>query len=210
MLNKDAVPSQFPWTHQPSSSSSGRAARSKERASKRQRLSDDADRQQLQSIGLDISLHNIAAAVEIYADSEVLSDPGCRDEGCQTDLLAAPILNSADTQTPETFNFLSVERFANDESALQFYTGLENYEIFQRILICLGPAAYRLNYLHGRTPNLDVSNQLFLTLIECRLYKVNFELSRIFGTSETEVYEIFITCIKFMSLQWHELNIWPD
>ena len=31
-----------------------------------------------------------------------------------------------------------------------------------------------------------------------------------FKTSESEVYNVFITWIKFMALQWREINIWPE
>ena len=31
-----------------------------------------------------------------------------------------------------------------------------------------------------------------------------------FNVSETEVYIIFVTWVKFMSLQWREVNLWPN
>ena len=57
---------------------------------------------------------------------------------------------------------------------------------------------------------LPVPNHFFLTLIKLRTYKTNFKLSRLFGISEAEVHIVFVTWVKFMSLQWHELNLWPS
>ena len=73
----------------------------------------------------------------------------------------------------------------------------------------LSPAAYHLNYLYGN-PSIDVKYQLFLALMKYRMYKTNTELSRMFKITETEVYSIFITLIRFMSLQWKELDSWPE
>jgi hypothetical protein len=48
-----------------------------------------------------------------------------------------------------------------------------------------------------------------MTLVKLRTYKMNFELSRLFNISEAEVYIVFVTWVKFMSLQWQEINMWP-
>jgi len=56
---------------------------------------------------------------------------------------------------------------------------------------------------------LSVPNH-FLTLIKLRTYTTNFELSCLFGISEAEVYIVFVTWDKFMSLQWQKLNLWPS
>ena len=108
-----------------------------------------------------------------------------------------------------SFSKVSIDDFVNDQKAIQFYTGLIDYLTFVDVLASLGPAAYKLNYLHAY-PTISVPDQLFLTIIKCRTYKTNFELSRMFAVSETEVYNIFVTWIKFMSLQWREICIWPD
>ena len=59
-------------------------------------------------------------------------------------------------------------------------------------------------------PKLDARDQFFLTLIKVQQYKCNFELSRIFGICESDVYRIFVTWIRFMSLQWREIDLWPS
>ena len=58
---------------------------------------------------------------------------------------------------------------------------------------------------------LSVPNQFFfLTLIKLRTYTTNFELRRLFGISEAEVYIVFVIWVKFMSPQWQKLNLWPS
>ena len=51
-------------------------------------------------------------------------------------------------------------------------------------LASLGPAAYHLNYLWGN-PSINVTDQIFLALMKCRMYKTNVELSRMFRSSDT-------------------------
>ena len=53
-------------------------------------------------------------------------------------------------------------------------------------------------------------DQLFLTLVKCRRYTSNFDLSRMFRVSESEVCSISATWIRFMRLQWSEVNVWPS
>jgi len=103
----------------------------------------------------------------------------------------------------------TISEFRNEPVAVQFYMGLENYELFCNILASLGPSAFELNYLYGN-PTLTVEDHLFITLMKLRTYKTNFELSLMFKISESEVYNVFITWIKFMALQWREINIWPE
>jgi len=47
-----------------------------------------------------------------------------------------------------------------------------------------------------------------MVMIKLRQHKTNFELSRLFGISESDVYSVFCTWVRFMALQWQELNIW--
>jgi len=92
---------------------------------------------------------------------------------------------------------------------MQFYTGLDNVDMFTGVLASLGPAAHKLKYLYA-TRTLEVRNQLLLTLIKLRLYITNFQLGRMFEVKQFEVYNIFVTWVKFMSKQWRKINIWPE
>ena len=109
-------------------------------------------------------------------------------------------LNNAHTQTvdPVALPGMSIDDFTYDP---EFYTGLDSYLTFYDVLASLGPGAYHLTYFNGRTPTIKVQDQLFLTLMKCCTYKTNYELIRIFKISEPDVYSIFVTWIKFISLQ---------
>ena len=48
----------------------------------------------------------------------------------------------------------------------------------------------------------------FLVLVKLRRHTSNFELSRCFNVTESDVYNIFCTWIRFMALQWREIDIW--
>ncbi|KAK2140051.1 hypothetical protein LSH36_1501g00005 [Paralvinella palmiformis] len=77
---------------------------------------------------------------------------------------------------------------------MQFYTGLDNVDMFTGVLASLEPAAYKLQKLYA-TSTLDVRNQLLLTLIKHRLYITNFQLGRMFEVTQLEVYDIFVKFI---------------
>ena len=201
----------------PSSSSCERSHRTKQRALKRIKLdltskfALNTDEVPTSNVIVDDEIvHAVAAEVEICSCDTATVDLPSKEISMQTDSVTAVQTHDTTTQTSSSSNLLSVDRFISDDTAFHFYTGLHNYDIFRCVLRSLGPAAYQLQYLYGRNPTLDIQNLLFLTLIKCRLYKTNFELSTLFGVSVTDVYAIFVTWIKFMSLQWRELNMWPD
>ena len=100
--------------------------------------------------------------------------------------------------------------FANDDAAMHFYTGLENYVKVCFVLSTLGAAQHNLNYMYGSISNISVKDQFFLVLMKLRRYLTNFELSRMFSITEADVYNIFCTWVRFMALQWGELDIWPS
>ncbi|ELT98802.1 hypothetical protein CAPTEDRAFT_101032 [Capitella teleta] len=85
------------------------------------------------------------------------------------------------------------------------YTGLESCLAFYTVLQSLGPAATCLTFLYG-SPELDAANQFFLTLIKLRTYKTNKEIALLFRIKEPEVYNIFVTWVRFMSLQWQMVD----
>lgn len=119
----------------------------------------------------------------------------------QTD---SPSLMTSQTQTsrevPTQLLRISIDQLKYDPEGVKLYIRLEDYNTFVDVLDSLCPAAYHLNYCYGN-PSINVKDQLFLALMK---------LSRMFKISETEVYSIFITWIRFTSLQWKELNIWPE
>ena len=63
--------------------------------------------------------------------------------------------------------------------------------------------------MYGSTPsNISVENMFFLVLIKLRRHVTNFEISLMFDLAESDVYSIFCTWVRFMSLQWREIALW--
>lgn len=120
------------------------------------------------------------------------------------------VMEDKSTQTkPPTIQHFAAADYKTDERAMQFYTGLESYSVFMDVFISLGPAVSQLTYIYS-IPSIKAEDQLFLTLVKLRTYKTNYELSLLFKIPELEVYSAFVTWIRFMSLQWREINIWPE
>ena len=211
ILKKNAVPSQFLWT-----STSPYAAARTQRLARRTATktmpssyssNDPADNDD-ECIVDTMESDAVGGFVEV-ADVEDCDNDHRVDVGIQTDVQLMDT-QCTGTQTCEQFSVFSLVKFKYDNDGMQYYTGLDSYVVFMAVLASLGPAAYKLQYLYGRKPQLDIADQLFLTLVKLRTYKPNFELSRLFCITETDVYVTFVTWIRFMSLQWREINLWPD
>jgi len=210
-LKSGAVPSQFSWMKAPSKVACARKARLQLRSA---RISAAVVNLMPVAEEEETFIVSVSDDEQTVATVEIDSNNVCGqvDVGIQTDneqSLLKPAVVSSDTQTDIGNCVLSIDNFVVDERGLQFYTGLDNHTTFLTVLSSLGPAAYHLNYLYDKNPSLSVPNQLFLTLVKLRTYKTNFELSRLFNISEAEVYIVFVTWIKFMGLQWREINVWP-
>jgi len=109
----------------------------------------------------------------------------------------------------KTSSSMTHSNFKNDDKGIHFYTGLETYQKFLFVLHTLGIAAFQLNYVYGAVHQLDVFDQFFLIMMKLRRHTANFELSRLFCTTQHEVYNIVFTWIRFMALQWQQISIWP-
>ena len=106
---------------------------------------------------------------------------------------------------------MSISNFIDDPAGIHDFTGLENYSRFQFTLATLGPAAHQLNYMYGNSPDrLSTEDLYFIVLIKLRKHYTNFELSRMFNVTEADVYNIFCTWVRFLSLQWREVSLWPN
>ncbi len=134
----------------------------------------------------------------------------------QSTQTANPTSSNSYTQTLDNLLVgsykMSIEDYKHDEPGVKYFTGLDCYQTFCDVLASLGPAAYELNYLYNIKPKLSVKDQLFLTLLRLRRPgKTYFELKCLFKlSSESDAYSIFVTWVRFMSLQWREIEIWPD
>ena len=120
-----------------------------------------------------------------------------------TDTATSPIKGYAAT--------LSAEKFRFDPPGIHNYTGLQDYLKFLFVFNTLGPAVYHLCYLYGPVPeHFSVLDRFFLVLIKLRKCYTNFDLSRFFDIPEAVVYNVFCTWVRFMSLQWRELQLWGN
>ena len=128
----------------------------------------------------------------------------------QTDYSSAENVNTTESGTdPVRIPSFSVHKFENNPAGIHCFTGLESYQKFIFVRNSLGQAAYELTYMYGPVSDfISVSNRFFLVLIKLRRHYSNFELSRLFAISEEDVYNLFCTWIRFMSLQWREYPLW--
>ena len=79
--------------------------------------------------------------------------------------------------------------FIGDNDAIHYYTDLETYETLLFVLGTLGPEVHVLNYINGTISQTEVVDQVLMKL---RRYTTNFELSRLFNMSESDVYNIVL------------------
>lgn len=96
----------------------------------------------------------------------------------------------------------TISDLQNNNDALHFYTGLENYRKFLLVFRTLGSSVGRLPQIYLWT-TLD---RFFIVLIILAMK----EISMMFQIPIKHVYNIFITWIRFMSLHWKSLDLWVN
>ena len=113
------------------------------------------------------------------------------------------------TNTLSTAIF-SVDKFSKDDKSILYYTGLESFGKFKLVLNVLREAAFHLRYMYGPIYQISVPDHFILVLMKLRQRTPNYELATLFSISEANVYNIFCTWVRFMALQFKELNDWPS
>jgi len=204
-LQKTAVPCIFPWTKEPVNDS-GRAKRRCKRH-RTNEASTTSTSEVLVQVMPDIL--DIGEQCEVYTEVVDTTTFTTAPAWTQTDG-PSPTVSTTDTATdPVHFPTFSVRKFENDPDGIHCFTGLATYQKFMFVLCTLGQAAHQLSYMYGPVKDtISVPDRFFLVLIKLRKHYSNFELSRLFEVSESDVYNIFCTWIKFMSLQWREVPLW--
>lgn len=101
-------------------------------------------------------------------------------------------------------------QYKNSKKAIHFYTGLENYDKVKLVFDSLGPSVSKLKYYYALPRQNDPFEEFFMTLIILRQHKTFEELSMMYVISIKQVSNIFITWVRFMSLQWRKLDLWID
>ena len=204
---KTAVPSRFAWSKPRSSPDvKARAERVNRRDCKRRKLFHDVDvtQESVQFFASPIDSKDIGVGEEVIEFDELIPDYS-NEKTSTSELTCATI----ETQTPKLPTF-SLDNFVGDDAGIHYYAGLEEYSKLIFVLQTLGPAAYCLQYAYYQVTNISVPDQFFMVLMKVRWHMTNFELSRLFGVSESVVSNIFVTWIIFMSKQWREIKMWPD
>lgn len=207
ILKPGAVPSQFRWTKTRSPAVIARH----DRAKQKERSNNSSPAIFLHQ---SIDACDLGAEVEVGAtDNEVLQN--------QQPTIAAPTTTTVGTMTEpisantfpsfsEKKSYFSIEMLMENDEALHFFTGLENSTKFNYVFQSLGPTAYKLNYFFGQVSKPKVEYQFLLVLMKLRQRKCNYELALMFGIDEKAVYNIFVTWVRFMALQWREIDLWPS
>ena len=199
-LKKGTVPSVFQWTlDEPES------AREEQRRAK--------EAQQCVKVN-EAGSADIACAPIMLCEIEIKSENvNQEDNGLNQGESNDPGLVDAASQTDaNTRAEFSIFKFQPDAKVINYYTGLDNYDHFMLIFNLMGPAAHELNYGQKDTKMvlMDPRDALFLTLIKLRRNLPNFELSVMFGVSESTVANIFQTWLNFMYFEMKEWDIKPS
>ena len=212
-LREGAIPCLFPWSKPETPASRNRADRTENRQIKRRRLMDEMTKKEEVIVKDCVDNEDIFISTLNVQECEVSakgSQEQTVDMNCQTGWSGIVRTEESQCQTPGYLARMTLTDFIYDKEGLCYYTGIQDYETFQDVLRSLGPAAFHLSYWNSVSPAINVPDQLLLTLIKLRSYRPNFELSRMFKIPESDVYGVIITWIKFMSLQWQEVDLWPD
>ena len=194
LLKADAVPTVFSFKPSPSTSS----ARN-DRAKKRRKL--EIEQQE-----------NIPPVPEIGNMEEVETEGAhaLQDDDMGEDKSVSSSVSSHAVQcellTDRTQRW-TIDMYENDDKAILYYTGFDNYRHFNFVFDLLGPAAYELNF---RCDTLTPKDQFFLTMIKIRQAKEDVELSLFFKISTTLVSKICTTWINFMYYQFKEIPLWAS
>lgn len=105
----------------------------------------------------------------------------------------------------------TIKSYRKNNKVVHFYTGLENFQKLLVVFNTLGRFVHRLKYVYGDPPSrIDKFEQFFITLLLLRRHKPIAEIAMMYEVTIKHIYNIFITWIRFMSLQWKNLDLWID
>ncbi|KAL4720645.1 hypothetical protein ACJJTC_001811 [Scirpophaga incertulas] len=207
VLKKSAVPTVFYWNSTSSPNTSSRAERYERRNTKRCLIPNT-----MTSREIDESLHSnitILSTDQAYAHEVEISNINVES----TDIVHSPGPSKNDHKSTQTSTFCRIfvlDDLLIDNTAIHFYTGLENNDKFKLVLSTLCPMAYNLKYKGSQVINISIEDQFLLMLIKLRRNKCDYELSKFFGISKTLVSNIFITWLNFTYDMWSLIDIWPE
>ncbi len=139
-LKRNAVPSIFPHKEGPSVVAIQREKRVKGRNKRKESFKTETHTYDNIEVG---------AFEEIVHESPMDCSP---DNTAAEVSVISKTLEDNSTQTPER-PIMSVENYRHDQTAVHYYTGLEDYNKFNLVLATLGEAAYNLKYFIAKFTN---------------------------------------------------------
>lgn len=197
-LKHTAVPSVFPYRAPETPCASRRRARATKRQQQR-------ERQQL-STSTPPSASPVLIETLEHQGPEVIiapapTSPVTVDEEAQTGTEQSVQCNMM------PLRYLRIELLTDNQEAVQYYTGFDDYNHFMLMYAVLGPNVECINL---NECGLSGPNQLFLTMLKLRQAKDDYEIGFLLGVKKTMVSHIFSTWVNFMYFQLEELDIWPS
>ena len=117
---------------------------------------------------------------------------------------------------PKVMGYIKMEDIQHHDKLVCFYTGFSSFSVFTSFFELLGPVVEHLHYCGSkegvrqvyRTRQVDLKNQLFLTLIKLKL---NLKLSLQFGLSTAQISRYLTTwIICFLYHHLKELESMPS
>ena len=214
-LLSTAVPSVFAWSAVESDSAVSRRLRFQRRRSANPDVHDILNNM---SIPVETSQCEIDIALEVVCEESgnavSVEHEDVESKMSQTDCsFVSSQCISTQTVNKEVAHFLCFEQLHKDEQLLHYYTGLESAKKLVAVFATLGPAVNHLNYHRTKTVDFDCIspiNQFILMLAKLRQNLDYLPLSKLCGVSEYTAQNIFITWVNFCSMQWGEINVWPE
>lgn len=212
-LKPDAVPSIFKWTQKWSPADAARTERAARRQGRKRKYSELEEIFELS----ELSEHLVEGQEEecqlIASELEVETTGSC-EAGVQTEPVEfhqqESVVKEIIVKEVMKPMMMNLEMFEDDPEGMQYYFGLASADVFRDVLFSLGPDAHRLTYYQDVVPQLSVENQLLMVLLKLRHNRPIYELGKTFACTEKMVYALLVTWIRFMSLQWREIDIWPS
>ena len=115
-----------------------------------------------------------------------------------------------------------IELFVQNDEAINFYTGFENYQVLLACFKFLGDDVNHLQYVgstskstthaeaRGAPRALSPLNEFFLVLCRLRCALLINDIAYRFGISQSTVSRIFTTWINFLYFKFKDINLWPS
>jgi len=135
----------------------------------------------------------VGAIEEVIVEANTIEEPEVKTVTLSSQTYQSDVTKTSETRSDSIkIPLFSLRMFIGDNDTIHYYTELETYETLLFVLSTLGSEVHVLNYMYGTISQTEVVDRFFLVLMKLRRYTTNFELSRLFNISESDVYNIFV------------------